>query len=73
MREQLIKDLVSYPFLRRGNWQLKVSVLKNMSVVVVGNHLMFIDKFFVKHFTSMDKAADYIEFIIIKDELNGGY
>lgn len=73
MREQLIKDLVSYPFLRRGNWQLKVSVLKNMSVVVVGNHLMFIDKFFVKHFTSMDKAADYIDFIIIKDELNGGY
>jgi len=73
MKEQLIKDLVSYPFLRRGNWQLKVSVLKNMSVVVVGNHLMFIDKFFVKHFTSMDKAADYIEFIIIKDELNGGY
>jgi hypothetical protein len=73
MKEQLIKDLVSYPFLRRSNWQLKVSVLKNMSVVVVGNHLMFIDKFFVKHFTSMDKAADYIEFIIIKDELNGGY
>ena len=73
MREQLIKDLVSYPFLRRGNWQLKVSVLKNMSVVVVGNHLMFIDRFFVKHFTSMETAADYIEFIIIKDELNGGY
>jgi hypothetical protein len=73
MKEQLIKDLVSYPFLRRGNWQLKVSVLKNMSVVIVGNHLMFIDRFFVKHFTSMDKAADYIDFIIIKDELNGGY
>jgi hypothetical protein len=73
MHEQLIKDLVSYPFLRRGNWQLKISVLKNMSVVVVGNHMMFIDKFFVKHFGNLEQAADFIEFIILKEELNGGH
>jgi hypothetical protein len=72
MKDKLIKDLVSYPFLRRGNYQLKISVLKHMSVIVVGNHMMDVDKFFVRHFSDLSKAADFIEFIILKDELNGG-
>jgi hypothetical protein len=73
MKEKLIKDLVSYPFLRKGNFQLKISVLKNMSVMVIGNHMMDVDKFFVKHFADLGQAADFIEFIILKDELNGGH
>ena len=67
----LIKDLQSYPFLRRGNYQLKISVLKRMSVVVVGNHLQDIDKFFVKHFSNLEEAANFIEFILLKDEQDG--
>ena len=67
----LIKDLQSYPFLRRGNYQLKVSVLKHMSVVVVGNHLQDIDKFFVKHFSNLEEAANFIEFLLLKDEQDG--
>lgn len=73
MKSELTKDLVSYPFLRRGNYQLKISVLKHMSVVVVGNHMMDVDKFFVKHFSNLEEAANFIEFIILKDEHNGGY
>ena len=73
MKDKLTKDLVSYPFLRRGNYQLKVSVLKNMSIVVVGNHLMDIDKFFVKHFGNLEQAADFIEFTLLKDEYDGGH
>lgn len=53
MKDKLIKGLVSYPLLRKGNFQLKISVLKNMSVVVVGNHMMDVDKFFVKHFADV--------------------
>jgi hypothetical protein len=44
-----------------------------MSVMVVGNHMMDVDKFFVRHFSDLSKAADFIEFIILKDELNGGH
>ena len=73
MKNELTKDLVSYPFLRRGNYQLKISVLKHMSVVVVGNHMMDVDKFFVKHFSNLEEAANFIEFIIIKDEHDGRY
>lgn len=69
----LIKDLVSYPFMRRGNYQLKISVLKHMSVLVVGNHLQDVDKFFVKHFGNLEEAADFIEFTLLKDEQNGKY
>jgi hypothetical protein len=71
MKSDLIKDLVSYPFLRRGNYQLKISVLKNMSVVIVAHHVLDLDKFFVKHFSSLEQAADFIEFTIIKDEQDG--
>ena len=71
MKSALTKDLVSYPFLRRGNYQLKISVLKHMSVVVVGNHMRDIDKFFVKHFGDLEEAANFIEFIILKDEQDG--
>ena len=71
MKSDLIKDLVTYPFLRKGNYQLKVSVLKKMSVVVVGNHLQDVDKFFVKHFSNLEEAANFIEFTIIKDEYGG--
>jgi hypothetical protein len=73
MREQLIKDLVTYPFIRRGNYQMKISVFKNMSVVIIANHVLDIDKFFVKHFSNLEYAADFIEFIIIKDEQDGRY
>jgi hypothetical protein len=73
MRQQLIKDLVSYPFLRRGNYQLKISVFKNMSVVIVANHVLDLDKFFVKHFGNLEEAADFIEFTIIKDEQDGRF
>jgi hypothetical protein len=73
MMKHLTKDLVSYPFLRRGNYQLKISVLKHMSVVVVGNHMRAVDKFFVKHFSDLEEAANFIEFIILKDEQDGRY
>ena len=71
MMSDLIKDLVTYPFLRRGNYQLKVSVLKKMSVLVIGNHLRDVDKFFVKHFGNLEEAANFIEFTLLRDEQDG--
>ena len=71
MKDKLIKDLVSYPFMRRGNYQLKISVLKHMSVLVVGNHLQDVDKFFVKHFSNLEEAANFIEFTLLRDEQDG--
>jgi hypothetical protein len=42
-----------------------------MSVVIVGNHMRHVDKFFVKHFSNLEEAANFIEFIILKDEQDG--
>jgi len=42
-----------------------------MSVVIVAHHVLDLDKFFVKHFSSLEQAADFIEFTIIKDEQDG--
>lgn len=65
--KQEYEGLVSYPFLRRGNYQFKVSIYKDKSVVIVANHLMNVDKFFVKSFTNLEHAAIYIEYIIQRD------
>ena len=73
MKDKLIKDLVTYPFIRRGNYQLKISILKNMSVLIVAHHVLDLDKFFVKHFTNLEVAADFIEFTLLKDEQDGRY
>ena len=73
MKDKLIKDLITYPFIRRGNYQMKISVFKNMSVVIVANHVMDLDKFFVKHFGNLEEAADFIEYTILKDEQDGRY
>jgi hypothetical protein len=67
------KNLVTYPWLRRGNYQLKISVFKNMGVLIVANHMMDVDKFFIKYFDNLNQAADFIEFTITKDYLNGGH
>jgi hypothetical protein len=73
MKDKLIKDLVSYPFIRRGNYQMKISIFKNMSVVIVAHHVLDLDKFFVKHIGNLEQAADFIEFTILKDEQDGRY
>lgn len=59
--------LVSYPFIRRGNYQFKVSVFSKYHCLIVGNHLLDVDKFFVKAFPSLEEAAIYIEYLIQKD------
>lgn len=59
--------LKSFPAVRRGNYQLKVSIFKNNSVLIVANHLVDETKFFVKHFNNEVDAVIYMEYIIEKD------
>ena len=62
-----MKDLKSFPAVRRGNYQFKVSIFKNMSCLIVGNHLIDDNKFFVQHFTNEADAVIYMEYLIEKD------
>lgn len=62
-----MKNLKSFPAVRRGNYQLKVSVFKNNSVIIVGNHVIDTEKFFVKHFMNEVDAVIYMEYLIEKD------
>lgn len=64
---KFFEDLVSYPFLRRGNYQFKISVYKKNNVLVVARHIIHEEKFIVKHFSSPEEAAIYIEYIVEKD------
>jgi hypothetical protein len=71
--EQLYKNLQSYQFIRRGNYQFKVSIYKQNQCLIVGNHIFDPDKFFIRSFEDLELAALYIEYIITKDYQDGGY
>ena len=68
-RAKLIKNLLSYIPVRRGNWILQVSVFKNNQVLLVYKHYYDEDKFGIKAFTNHDTAIDFIEYLLNKDEL----
>lgn len=63
-------DLKSFPTYRRSNYQFKISIYKEDSVLIIGNHLLDGDKFFVQHFDNEADAVIYMEYLVERD-LNG--
>jgi hypothetical protein len=59
--------LTSYPYLKRGNYQLKISIMNSLSCLVVANHVQNPNGFFIKYFADLDTALFYLDFIIEKD------
>ena len=66
MKAQVPKNLVSFPTIRRGNWQLKASVYKDCQFLVVANN-MVTDAFVIRTFDNDDDASKFINFLIDKD------
>ena len=68
MRTKIAKNLVSFPTVRRGNWQLKASIYKDSQVLLVANNMMT-DGFIIRVFDNDDEASKFINFIVDKDEV----
>lgn len=68
MKTKIAKNLVSFPTIRRGNWQLKASIYKDSQVLLVANN-MVTDGFIIKVFDNDDEASKFINFIVDKDEV----
>lgn len=68
MKTKISKGLVSFPTIRRGNWQLKASIFKDSQVLVVANNIVT-DAFVIKAFANDDEASTFINFLIDKDEV----
>ena len=64
MKAKISKDLISFFLVRRGNWALKVSVYKNMQILVFMQHIYDVDKIIMHFFHSQDEAANIIEHMI---------
>lgn len=67
MKTKIAKNLVSFPTVRRGNWQLKASIYKDSQVLLVANNLMT-ESFVIKIFDNDDDASKFINDLIDKDE-----
>ncbi len=68
MKTQSIKNLVSFPTVRRGNWQLKASIYKSSQVLIVANNIVT-EAFVIRIFDNDDEATKFINFLIDKDDV----
>ena len=68
MKIKIGKDLVSFPVVRRGNLDIKVSSSRNNQVLIIAQHIQF-DSCVVKMCYSEIEAANYINFLEERDEL----
>ena len=68
MKTKIIKNLISFPASRRGNWQLKASIYKGSQFLVVANN-MVTDGFIIRTFDNDDEASKFINFLIDKDDV----
>ena len=59
--------MLSYPMVARENYIFKMSAI-NGRFLVVADHILDPRKFIIKYFTDVDKAADYLDYIIEKEK-----
>lgn len=67
MNAKISQNLISFVTVRRGDWITKVSVFKNKSVLVVAQNYYATEQVIVKYFTDKDKAANFIDNLIIEE------
>jgi len=63
---RISSNLISYAMIRRGNWVMKISVYKNLSVLLIGNHC-FDGTFIIRQFLDKGLAADFIDNLAKED------
>lgn len=67
MKAKLSPNLISFVTIRRGNWIMKISVYKQVWVLLVAQHYYDKEKFIIKEFSHHDEAASFIEFLAESD------
>lgn len=67
IKAKVTPNLLSFITVRRGNWVMKISVYKQMFVMLVAQHYYEQDQFFVRFFTHHEEAAKFIDALIEKD------
>ena len=68
MKTKIAKNLVSFPTVRRGNWQLKASLYKDSQFLVIASNMMT-DAFVIRTFDNDEDASNFINFLIDKDDV----
>jgi hypothetical protein len=67
MKAKIFKHLVSFDAVRRKDWNLKISVYQDKHVMLLAQHRLIPEQAFVKHFSELEHAASFIDFLIEQD------
>ena len=66
IKAKVTPNLLSFITVRRGDWVMKISVYKQIFVMLVAQHYYEQDQFFVRFFTHHEEAAKFIDSLIEK-------
>jgi hypothetical protein len=67
IKSKVYPNLLSFVTIRRGNWVMKISVFKSKWVLIIAQHYFDKDCFHMRQFANHNEAADFIEFLVSKD------
>lgn len=62
-------NMTTFTTVRRGDWRLKVSIHNKTNAMVVAQHL-FDGTLYLRFYSNLDKAADFIDHLIETGEAN---
>lgn len=67
MKTRISKNLVSFSTIRRGNWQIKLSIYKDKQLLLYAMHIIS-EESLLKVFYDNDEAAIFINFLAERDD-----
>ena len=67
MKTNISKHLISFQTVRRGNWQIKLSIYKDKQLLLYAMHIIS-EESLLKVFYDNDEAAIFINFLAERDD-----
>jgi hypothetical protein len=67
MKSKMLKDIVTFQTVRRGNWLLKVSVYKDKFVLVVAQHYFYQEQVITRYFNNFIEATNFVEYLVLQE------
>lgn len=62
MNIKISKNLITFPLVLRGEWNIKTSIYKSQ-VLVIANHVIA-NQMIIRYFNSKNEAVNFINFIV---------
>lgn len=61
-------NLDSFVTIRRADWVMKISIFKSKYVMIIGQHFLHENQFFIRWFDNREHASNFLDMLAQKNE-----